>query len=68
MWTNVVTFGGENAADRLGTDWIEVFNLWDLPINFYCKTMNVYPTEKNSSGELKRTLKTIYFRMNSWID
>ena len=46
-----VSFGGKavkvkiyifnNTSDLFGTDWITLFDLWDLPINSFCHKVNL---------------------------
>lgn len=46
-------FAVKNATGLFGTDWLELFDFWDLPINLYCKYVNGCSSENNVSEELK---------------
>ena len=40
----------QNSANLFGTDWIVLFNLWELPINSFCNKINV--SNKNRVTEV----------------
>lgn len=42
------------ANDLFRTDWLELSDLWDLPINLSCKNLNGCPSKNNSSEDLKK--------------
>ena len=39
----------KNTEDLFATDWIQEFNLWDLPINTFCKKLESLTTEKQKT-------------------
>ena len=41
----------QNASNLFGTDWIVLFNLWELPINSFCNRINVSSPFKNRVTE-----------------
>lgn len=41
----------QNASNLFGTDWIILFNLWELPINSFCNRVNVSSRCKNRVTE-----------------
>lgn len=41
-----------NTTNLFVTDWMGLFNLWDLPLNLFCKNMN---------GFYASTNKIVYF-------
>ena len=50
-----------NTENLFGTDWIQEFNLWDLPINTFCQKVKSLMTEKQSlKTELKKTFPEIF--------
>ena len=51
----------KNIENLFGTDWIQEFNLWDLPINTFCQKVESLTTEKQSlKTELKKTFPEIF--------
>ena len=51
----------KNTEKLFGTDWIQEFNLWDLPINTFCQKGESLTTEKQSlKTELKKTFPQIF--------
>ena len=37
----------KNTANLFGTDWIALFDLWDLPINSFCCKINIVCSRVN---------------------
>ena len=51
----------KNTENVFGTDWIQVFNLWDLPINTFCQKVESLTMEKRSlKTKLKKTFPEIF--------
>ena len=51
----------KNTENLFGTDWIQEFNLWDLPINAFCQKVESLTTEKQSlKTELKKNFPEIF--------
>ena len=51
----------KNTENVFSTDWIQEFNLWDLPINTFCQKVEILTTEKQSfKTELKKTFPEIF--------
>ena len=48
-----------NAQNLFGTDWMEEFDLFNVPINTFRNK-----TDATSSDKMKKELKTKYFQMN----
>lgn len=44
----------KNATNLFGTNWLDLFDIWNLPINLYGKNINDCPSRNNSCEELKR--------------
>ena len=41
----------QNASNLFGTDWIVLFNSWEIPINSFCNKINVSSPFKNRVTE-----------------
>lgn len=50
----VKVFVFKNAENVFSTDWMELFGLWDLPINLFYRNINDYSFSNNKvSNKLK---------------
>ena len=41
----------QNASNLFGSDWIVLFDLWQLPINSFCNRVDVFSKSKNKQTE-----------------
>lgn len=52
----------KNTNNLFGTDWMQQFNLWDLPINTFCQKIENLTTEAEKlKKELKGTFPEVFF-------
>ena len=51
----------QNTSNLFGSDWIVLFDLWQLPINSYCNRVDFSSKSKNKEAEkLVEDLKTCF--------
>ena len=41
----------QNTSNLFGSDWIVLFDLWQLPINSYCNRVDISSKSKNKETE-----------------
>ena len=41
----------QNMSNLFGSDWIVLFDLWQLPINSYCNRVDISSKSKNKETE-----------------